>query len=55
MIERVLIVDDDPAQRSLLAQHVQNLGYAAVTAEDGDRAVEILNASEMPPIAWYDF
>ncbi len=50
-MQRILIVDDDPAQVSLLAQQVQRLGYAAVTAPDGDRAAEILNAPETSPIA----
>lgn len=46
----ILIVDDDPGQRSLLAQHVQRLGYAALTAEDGDRAVAILSALDRAPV-----
>ena len=51
MADHILIVDDDPGQRDLLAQHVRHLGYAPLTAEDGDRAVAILDARDPAQIA----
>ena len=48
--ERILIVDDDPDQRSVLAQQIQRMGFTALTAEDGDRAVAMLDSSDGAPI-----
>jgi len=41
---RVLIVDDEPGQRSLLAAMTSDLGFAAATACDGEDALEQLNS-----------
>ena len=38
---RVLVVDDDPRQRLILAEMVGSLGYTAVTAADGSEATDI--------------
>lgn len=38
---RVLVVDDDPRQRSILAEMVGSLGYTVVTAGDGVEAMDL--------------
>jgi DNA-binding NtrC family response regulator len=40
--DRILIVDDDPGQRSLLQSFLASQGYATVTADSGENALEIL-------------
>lgn len=40
--ERVLVVDDMPEQRELLALMLKQLGYSAETAESGEKAVEFI-------------
>ena len=40
---RVLIVDDEPAQRSGLAAMVSAWGMTAETASDGNEALEVLS------------
>src|SRR5215472_9695523 len=39
---RVLIVDDDPGQRSLLDSFLRGQGFETVLADSGERALEIL-------------
>ena len=39
---RILIVDDDPGQRSLLNSFLSSQAFQTVTAESGERALEIL-------------
>ena len=39
---RILIVDDDPGQRSLLDSFLQSQGFETVTADSGERALEVL-------------
>ena len=39
---RILIVDDDPGQRSLLSSFLQGQGFQTVLAASGERALEIL-------------
>lgn len=39
---RILIVDDDPGQRSLLESFLRGRGYATLTAASGEEALEIL-------------
>lgn len=41
---RILVVDDNPVNRSMLAEHVTHLGHAAATAENGRVALERLRA-----------
>jgi len=41
---RILIVDDDAGQRSLLSSFLQGQGFEVVTADSGERALEILPA-----------
>src|SRR5262249_28998689 len=42
MVERVLIVDDDPVQRRLLDNMVRKFGYEPVIAETGEGAASRL-------------
>ncbi len=42
MVERVLIVDDDPVQRRLLDNMARKFGYEPVVAETGEAAVALL-------------
>jgi twitching motility two-component system response regulator PilH len=38
---KILIVDDSPAQVLTLKHLIENWGYEAISAENGDRALEI--------------
>jgi DNA-binding NtrC family response regulator len=44
---RVLIVDDDPGQRSLLDSFLRSQGFDTVLASSGEHALEILRAQEV--------
>jgi signal transduction histidine kinase len=44
--ERILIVDDDPVQRTLLTALLGALGYRVTAAEDGDEAMDHLQADD---------
>ncbi|HVY56781.1 MAG TPA: sigma-54 dependent transcriptional regulator [Xanthobacteraceae bacterium] len=46
MAERILIVDDDPLQRRLLAAAANRLGYETITASGGDETVRVLTGAE---------
>ncbi|PYJ03380.1 MAG: hypothetical protein DME25_12495 [Verrucomicrobia bacterium] len=41
---RILIVDDDPGQRSLLDSFLKSQGFHTVVVESGERALEILRS-----------
>jgi DNA-binding NtrC family response regulator len=43
---RVLIVDDDPGQRSLLNSFLHSQGFETVTADSGERALELLRTGK---------
>src|SRR5215475_4743165 len=43
---RILIVDDDPGQRSLLNSFLRSQHFDTVTADSGQRALELLRASK---------
>jgi len=43
---RILIVDDDAGQRSLLNSFLKSQGFDPVTADSGERALELLRTSE---------
>ena len=45
MVERVLIVDDDPVQRRLLDNMVRKFGYEPVLAESGEQAAALLTGA----------
>ncbi|MCR4264989.1 sigma-54 dependent transcriptional regulator [Nitratireductor sp. ZSWI3] len=51
MSEAVLIVDDDPIQRRLLQGAVEKLGHAALAAENGSVALDLLGRAEPHPRA----
>jgi len=41
--ERILFVDDDPAQTEITTEMLEHLGYEVVTANDGARALELFS------------
>ena len=41
---RILIVDDDPGQRSLLNSFLKNQGFETAVVDSGERALEALRA-----------
>ena len=43
---RILIVDDDAGQRSLLDSFLRSQGFETVLADSGERALEILRAEK---------
>lgn len=45
---RVLVVDDEDSIRSLLRMTLTQAGYDVEEAEDGGRAVEVLNSGDNP-------
>lgn len=47
----VLLVEDDPAVRSLLADALEAAGYTVSCARDGDEAVALVGDSSRPPRA----
>ena len=51
MAKRVLIVDDDPAQRRILEETIKRLGFEAKSAQGGDQALQILEGPEKDQIA----
>lgn len=42
----ILVVDDDPINRSVLFYHLDHLGYRVLIAEDGEAAVEIVKLAQ---------
>ena len=46
MVERILIVDDDPVQRRLLQSMIARSGYDVVIAEGGDAAAAMLTGAD---------
>jgi DNA-binding NtrC family response regulator len=46
MAKRVLVVDDDPAQRRILEETIKRLGFDTKTAASGEQALEILTGPE---------
>ena len=45
MSSRVLIVEDEPAQRRILEEMVKRFGFEVITAENGQKALDILSGS----------
>ena len=43
---RILIVDDDPGQRSLLDSFLRSQGFETVVVDSGERALETLRAGK---------
>lgn len=52
---KVLIADDDTIWRKLLAQNIQKWGYEVVSAEDGQKAWNLLQEHGAPRIAILDW
>jgi len=50
---RVMVVDDDPAIRSYLAQTMENEGYSVLQAESGQRALDLAR-QEQPDLITMD-
>ena len=46
MVERILVVDDDPVQRRLLQSMLARNGYDVVIAEGGDAAAAMLTGAD---------
>ena len=44
MPNRVLVVDDDPAQRRILEETIKRFGYTVAGADSGDKALALLKA-----------
>ena len=51
MPKRVLIVDDDPAQRRILEETVKRFGFETQTASSGDQALQIIEAADKHTIS----
>jgi DNA-binding NtrC family response regulator len=51
MSKRVLIVDDDPAQRRILEETIKRFGFETKTCGSGEQALQILEAQDREPIA----
>ncbi len=51
MLKRVLIVDDDPAQRRILEEVIKRLGYETRSAPGGEQALQILDGPDKGSIA----
>jgi DNA-binding NtrC family response regulator len=46
MAKRVLIVDDDPAQRRILEEMIKRLGFETKTTNSGEQAIQILEGAD---------
>ena len=46
--ERVLLVEDEKNLRILLCQMLASLGYEVITAEDGQKALDLVNNAGSP-------
>lgn len=53
MAKKILIVEDDPVVSSYLSDLLQDNGYATVTAQDGEKALE-MTKSERPDLITLD-
>ncbi len=51
MSKRVLIVDDDPAQRRILEETIKRLGFETKTCGSGEQALQILEGDDRESIA----
>ena len=52
---RILIADDDPFSRRFLQKTLEKWGYETVPADDGLKALEILNRDDAPHMAIVDW
>lgn len=51
MAKRILIVDDDPAQRRILEETVKRFGFETKSTNSGEQAVELLEGPDMGSIS----
>jgi DNA-binding NtrC family response regulator len=51
MVKRVLVVDDDPAQRRILEETIKRLGFEVRTAASGAQALSLLDGPEKGAIS----
>jgi len=51
MAKRILIVDDDPAQRRILEETVKRFGFETKSTNSGEQAVELLEGPERTSIS----
>ncbi|MCB1519467.1 MAG: sigma-54-dependent Fis family transcriptional regulator [Hyphomicrobiaceae bacterium] len=51
MAKRVLIVDDDPAQRRILEETIKRMGFETKTSGSGESAIEFLEGPERATIS----
>ncbi|MDZ4841231.1 MAG: sigma-54 dependent transcriptional regulator [Hyphomicrobium aestuarii] len=51
MLKRVLVVDDDPAQRRILEEVLKRLGYETKSVASGEQALAVLDGPEAASIA----
>ena len=51
MSKRVLIVDDDPAQRRILEEMIKRLGFETKSCSSGEQALQILEGDERSTIS----
>ena len=45
MTSRILIVEDDPAQRRILEELVKRFGFESIAADGGIKGLEVLNGA----------
>ncbi len=53
-LQRILVVDDDPAVRRLLHDKLEGAGYEVWTAASGDDALEVIGRRGVPHLAIVD-
>ena len=51
MSKRILIVDDDPAQRRILEETIKRLGFETKTCGSGEQSIQILESDERVHVA----
>jgi DNA-binding response OmpR family regulator len=52
--QRILVVDDDPAIVSMVAQKLDRAGYEVLTATTGQHALDVISRSGLPHLAVVD-
>ena len=53
--ERILVADDDPTSRKLLARILNNAGFSCMEVPDGIEALKTLHAEPLPSLLLLDF
>ncbi len=52
---RILLADDDPTYRELISCLLAEWGFTAVTADNGQKAIELLQGDDPPKLAVLDW